>query len=114
MADLRFVYVTAGSREEAIAIARAAVGERLAACANVLGDITSVFRWEGAVQEDTETSLILKTTADNIPALTERIKALHSYSVPCIVTWALDPKAGNPDFLEWLEAESAPAGRSDP
>ncbi|MFP3944441.1 MAG: divalent-cation tolerance protein CutA [Alphaproteobacteria bacterium] len=110
MADLRFVYVTAGSREEALAIARAAVGERLAACANILGDITSVYRWEGAVQEDTETSLILKTTAANLPALTERIREVHSYTVPCVVTWALDPEAGNPEFLEWLEAESAPAG----
>lgn len=108
MADLRFVYVTAGSREEALAIARTVVGERLAACANILGDITSVYRWEGMVQEDREIALILKTTAANLPALTERIKALHSYTVPCVVTWALDSKAGNADFLAWLEAESAP------
>jgi len=52
MAELRFVYVTTGNREEALSIARAAVGERLAACANILGDMISVFRWEGAVQED--------------------------------------------------------------
>ena len=110
MADLRFVYVTTGSREEALTIARAAVGERLAACANILGEITSVFRWEGAVQEDAEVSLILKTRAANLPALTERIKALHSYSVPCVVAWSLDPETGNREFLEWLETESAPAG----
>jgi periplasmic divalent cation tolerance protein len=107
MADLRFVYVTAGSRDEALKIARAAVDERLAACANILGEITSVFRWEGAVQEDAETALILKTTAANLPALTSRIKALHSYTVPCVVSWALDVKAGNTEFLAWLEAESA-------
>ena len=109
MTELRFVYVTAGNRDEALTIARAAVGERLAACANILGDITSVYRWEGAVQEDTETALILKTTAANLPALTERIREVHSSSVPCVVTWALDDKAGNADFLAWLEAESAPA-----
>lgn len=108
MAELRFVYVTTGGREEALAIARAVVGERLAACANILGEVTSVFRWEGAVQEEREVSLILKTRAVNLPALTERIKALHSYTVPCVVAWALDPKAGNTEFMDWLETESAP------
>ena len=110
MTDLRFVYVTASSREEALTIARAAVGERLAACANIVGEITSVFRWEGAVQEEAETALILKTRAESLPLLTARIKALHSYTVPCVVAWSLDPKAGNPQFLDWLEAESEPAG----
>lgn len=107
MTDLRFVYVTAANREEALAIARAAVDERLAACANILGGMTSVFRWEGAVQEENEVALILKTRAANLPALTERIKTLHSYSVPCVVSWALSRDEGNTDFLDWLTAESA-------
>lgn len=108
MTDLRFVYVTAANGEEALTIARAAVNERLAACANILGGMTSVFRWKGAVQEESEVSLVLKTQAQNLPALTERIKALHSYSVPCVVSWALSPNEGNTDFLDWLAAESTP------
>ncbi len=98
------VYVTAASRDEALKIARAAVEERLAACANVFSPITSIYRWEGKIQEEGETSFILKTRADLVPALTERIKSLHSYSCPCVV--ALPITAGNPDFLAWIDAET--------
>lgn len=98
------VYVTAGSKDEALTIARAAVEERLAACANVLSPITSIYWWEGKVQEEGEVSLILKTRADLVPALTQRIKALHSYTCPCVV--ALPITAGNPDFLAWIDTET--------
>ena len=98
------VYVTAPSRDEAMKIARAAVEERLAACANVLGPMTSMYWWEGKVQEEGEVSFILKTRADLVPALTQRIKALHSYTCPCVV--ALPVAAGNPDFLAWIDAET--------
>lgn len=98
------VYVTASSRDEALTIARVAVEERLAACANVLSPITSIYWWEGKVQEEGEVSFILKTRADLVPALTARIKALHSYTCPCVV--ALPISAGNPDFLAWIDAET--------
>ena len=98
------VYVTAPSRDEAMKIARAAVEERLAACANVLAPMTSMYWWEGKVQEEGEVSFILKTRADLVPALTRRIKALHSYTCPCVV--ALPVTVGNPDFLAWIDAET--------
>jgi len=98
------VYVTASNREEASVIGRAAVDERLAACANVLGDITSFYWWEGAVQEDGEVSLILKTQDHLVDRLTQRVKELHSYDCPCVV--ALPIAAGNPDFLNWIVNET--------
>lgn len=99
------IYVTAENKAEAVAIARAVVGERLAACANVLEGMTAVFRWDGAVREAGETVLILKTRADLADALTARIEALHGYDTPCVV--ALPIVAGNTDFLTWIDAETA-------
>lgn len=101
------IYVTASSRDEAVAIGRAVVGERLAACANVLPQITSVFRWEGAVQEEAETALLLKTRADLVERVTERVRALHSYTCPCVV--ALPVTGGNPAFLDWIAEETRDA-----
>lgn len=101
------VYVTASSREEALKISRTVVEERLAACANVFQPITSVYWWEGKVQEEGETSFILKTRADLVEALTQRVRALHSYTCPCVV--ALPIAAGNPAFLSWIENETRKA-----
>jgi periplasmic divalent cation tolerance protein len=107
--DSALVYVTAPSAREADRIALTAVNEGLAACANVLGPIRSIFRWQGKVERSREVSLILKTRRTRLAALTRRVKALHSYSVPCIV--ALPIVGGNPDFLSWIAAECAPGGR---
>lgn len=101
------IYVTTETEDEAKSIARALVGERLAACANILGTITSVFWWEGEVQDDPEVSLILKTRKDLVERVTERIKALHSYDCPCVV--ALPIEAGNLAFLSWIDEETAGA-----
>ncbi|MSO85127.1 MAG: divalent-cation tolerance protein CutA [Rhodospirillales bacterium] len=98
------VYVTASSKDEAIKIARTVVEERLAACANVFQPITSIYWWEGKLQEEGETSFILKTRADLVDALTQRVKALHSYACPCVV--ALPVTQGNPAFLSWIENET--------
>lgn len=99
------VYVTASSREEALTIGRTVVGERLAACANVLGAIRSIYWWEGQMSEDDEALLILKTTEGQLRALIERIRALHSYTTPCVTAWPI--AVGNPDYLAWIEAETA-------
>lgn len=98
------VYVTASSCEEAAKIGRVAVEKRLAACANVLGDIRSFYWWDGKIQDDSEAALILKTTEDRVESLVAEIKALHSYTVPCVV--ALPIGAGNPAFLEWIGLET--------
>ena len=104
--EARFLYVTASSAEEAKRLARVLVEERLVACANVLDGATSFYWWEGAVQESGEAILIAKTRADRVDAVVERVKALHSYSCPCVV--ALPILAGNPDYLAWIGEEAAP------
>lgn len=101
------VYVTTSSHEEATMIGRTLVAERLAACANVLAEITSLFWWEGAVQEEPEVPVILKTRAELVDRVVERVKALHSYTCPCVV--ALPVAAGNPAFLDWIAGETAGA-----
>lgn len=103
-----FVYVTASDGDEARRIGRALVEARLAACANVLGEITSIYWWEGEVQEGGEIALIAKTRTELVPALTEKVKALHSYSCPCVVAWPLT--AGNKSFLDWVLSETGAAG----
>jgi periplasmic divalent cation tolerance protein len=104
--DLRLVYMTAASRDEAKKIGRTLVEERLAACANVIDGMESVYWWQGKLTEDREAVLIAKTRAELVPTLTERVKALHSYAVPCVV--ALPILQGNPAYLDWLAAETKP------
>ena len=99
------IYITCGSREEATEIARSVVEERLAACANIIDGMRSVYWWEGSVSEDDETVLILKTTSEKVATLTERVKALHSYTLPCVVEIPLG--GGNAAYFEWIAAETA-------
>ena len=84
--------------------ARTLVEERLAACANIVPAIESIYRWEGKVEIATETLMILKTTIGRYPQLEMRIKALHSYEVPEIVS--LRVTDGLPAYLRWVEASS--------
>lgn len=96
------LYITTRDRDEALRIARALVKERLAACANVLPGMTSVYEWQGELQEDSECVLILKTREELAPAARERVAALHSYELPCILT--LPVSGGNAGYLAWIEA----------
>jgi len=98
------IYVTAPSRDEAMKIARTLVAEKLAACANVLGEATSVYRWQGEMEEAQEFVLIAKTRGDLAEAALTRIKALHGYAVPCAVTY--DMAKGLPDYLAWIDRET--------
>lgn len=99
------LYITAGSRDEAKKIGRALVEARLAACANVIDGMESVYWWQGRLTEDREAVLIVKTRADLVDAVTARVKDLHGYAVPCVV--ALPLVGGNPDYLAWIAAETA-------
>lgn len=102
--DLVFVYMTAGTQDEARRIGRALVEARLAACINIIPGMTSLYWWEGKIDEGAETVLIAKTRAELVPQLTERVKALHSYTVPCVVSLPLQD--GNRAFLDWIAAET--------
>ena len=87
--------------EDAGLLARTLVGERLAACVNVLPPMPSIYRWEGNVEEVTEHQLIIKTISHRLDALKQRLNELHPYDVPeCLV---LGVDSGSPTYLEWLK-----------
>ena len=86
-------------------IAEALVGERLAACVNIVTGVESVYRWEGALTTGREQLLIIKTTESRLAALEKRIKELHEYSVPEIL--ALKVEAGSEDYLRWINEMTA-------
>jgi periplasmic divalent cation tolerance protein len=98
------IYVTAPNRDAALSLARALVGERLVACANVLDGATSVYWWEGKVCEEAEAVLVCKTRAELVDTVITRVRELHSYSCPCVV--ALSIEAGNPAYLDWIRTET--------
>ena len=99
-----FLYVTTETAADAARIGGALVEARLAACANVLPAMTSIYRWQGEVKQSSEAVLIVKTREDLAEAAVDRIKALHSYECPCVVT--IPVTGGNPDFLKWIENET--------
>ena len=94
------IYITAGSEEEAAGIGRKLVEEKLAACANIL-PAKSVYRWEDDIEEEPEAVMFVKTRLELAERVIERVKALHSYEVPCIVVFPIEK--GNPDYLKWIE-----------
>jgi periplasmic divalent cation tolerance protein len=102
--EIATLYVTTASLVEAKQIARTLVEERLAACANILDPMTSIYRWEGELRQDRETVLLLKTPPGLITQATARIKSLHSYKCPCIVAWR--SAGGNEEYLKWVQAET--------
>ncbi|MDD3288658.1 MAG: divalent-cation tolerance protein CutA [Alphaproteobacteria bacterium] len=102
MTDVIFVYITAGSESEAALIGRALVEDRLAACVNIFPHMQSIYRFEGNIEETAEAVLIAKTTKSLLDRLSTRVKDMHSYEVPCIVSFAVDD--GEDDYLSWLRS----------
>lgn len=102
-----FAYVTTRDREEALRIGRALVEARLAACVNILDGMRSVYRWEGRIEEASETVLLVKTEASRTGEVVAKVKELHSYACPCVVFWPLS--GGNPEYLDWIRRESGDA-----
>lgn len=95
------VYVLFADADEAERIGRTMIEERLAACINILGPARSIYRWKGEIETAEEVAAILKTTHLQADALIVRIAALHSYEVPCIVTWPIDKVLR--DYADWVE-----------
>lgn len=102
MSDVRIALITAPDQAAAATLGRALVEERLAACANLVPQITSIYRWEGAVQEDSEVLLIIKTSAAQVAALTKRALELHPYGVPEVLV--LPVESGSSAYLDWVRA----------
>lgn len=99
------VYVTAADAEEAREIGRVLVAARLAACANVFPGMVPIFRWEGQIDEGSESVVILKTTESRVDALIEAVEAMHSYDCPCALV--LPIMGGSRAFLDWISQETS-------
>jgi len=87
------------------AIANALVTERLAACVNVHGPMSSTYRWRGTVEHDVERQVVIKTTRARVDAVRERISQLHSYDLPEFLV--VPVAGGSPRYLEWVLSETA-------
>ena len=98
------IYITAGSMEEARTIGNKLVSDRLAACVNIVDNVSSMYWWEGEIQDDKEVILIAKTKESLVPELVEKVRSMHSYSCPCIVS--LPILNGNRAFLDWVVEET--------
>jgi periplasmic divalent cation tolerance protein len=95
------VLVTCGSEEEAMKIANALVEEHLAACVNLVSLIRSIYRWEGKIWDEKEWLLVIKTQKQRFGEVEKKVKSLHSYSVPEIIS--LPIVEGSSSYLNWLE-----------
>jgi periplasmic divalent cation tolerance protein len=101
------IETTAGSAQDAQRLAHELVARRLVACAQVLGPIRSVYRWEGAVHDDEEHLLVLKTRAALVEDVKAAVDELHPYDVPELVVVAVTDGSGA--YLDWIDAQTAGA-----
>lgn len=105
MSQYLVVLITAGKWEEAEKIAQELVRQRLAACVNMVPQITSIYRWKGEVCQDSEVLLIAKTERGRLAELEQAVKQWHSYDVPEII--ALSVADGSPAYLDWVSESVA-------
>lgn len=106
MSDVRIVLTTVSGGPEAVALARALVDERLAACVNVLPVMMSVYRWRGRVECEAEQQLVIKTTMNRLAAVRDRLSSLHPYELPELIV--LPVVDGSPAYLDWVRQETRP------
>lgn len=97
---INFVYITVGNIDEAESISKELVSSGLVACVNIIDNMKSIYFWEGELQRDNEVIVIAKTIESNVKPLIEKVKSLHSYDCPCIVS--LPVLDGNISFIEWI------------
>jgi periplasmic divalent cation tolerance protein len=101
MVEPIIVLVTCGSEEEALKIAKTLVEGRLGACVNLVSPVRSIYRWEGKVQDEKEWLLVIKTQKRRFAQLEKKVKALHSYSVPEIISFPI--AEGSSAYLNWIK-----------
>lgn len=94
------IFITASSEEEAQKIAIALVNEKLVACVNIIPGIRSIYWWEDKVCQEDEVMLIAKSTQSLFPSIMDRVKSLHSYQVPEIISFPISE--GLPEYLNWI------------
>lgn len=105
MTDYILVLTTLPAAADAASLARCLVEERLAACVNVFGEMDSVYRWKGAVEQERERQVVIKSSRDRLPDLERRLKNLHPYEVPELIV--LPIVGGSAAYLGWLGESTA-------
>jgi len=103
MSAFRVVYVTVAA-EKAGQLSRDIIENRMAACVNIVDKVKSIYRWKGEITTDTESLLVVKTATKKVESLIKFVKENHSYEIPEVVS--LNIAEGNPDYLDWLDAET--------
>ncbi len=105
MSELRIVLTTVSSEADATMLADTLVGERLAACVNVMAPMRSVYRWKGTIETTTEWQLLAKTTPDGLAPLVTRLESLHPYETPEILV--LTASSASRAYATWVAAQTA-------
>ncbi len=95
------VFITASNEDEASKIARALVEGRLAGCVNIIRNIRSIYSWQGKIEDESEVLMVVKTQQSLFGSLSEKVKELHTYTVPEII--AMPIVEGSEDYLKWLK-----------
>lgn len=104
MTEYIIVFITAPNEKEAASLSQTIVGERLAACVNIIPSVRSIYRWQGRIEDEQEVLMIAKTKKSLFERLEDRVKELHSYAVPEIISFPLAD--GNEAYLDWLGQET--------
>jgi periplasmic divalent cation tolerance protein len=105
--DLCEVVITAGDAEWLANFTRALVEDRLAACGHNIAVIRSIYRWQGAIEDEGEARVALHTRQELVPFIVDRTNRDHPYDVPCVI--AMPIEAGNPAYLQWVRDETRAA-----
>ena len=95
------VYITTSGEEESKKIARVLLEEKLVACANIISNMGSIYWWEGKLEEDVESILLVKTRSHLVDKVIDMVREIHSYQTPCALE--IQIKKGSPDYLDWLD-----------
>lgn len=104
--NLRILYITTQNLEQARNLGKEIVAQNMAACANIIPKMYSIYHWDGDLCEDEETILIVKTHTSRVNEITNYIKKAHTYDCPCVISIPLAEDEGNEDYLNWLLNES--------
>ena len=104
MTVLAMIYCPFGSTDEAKSVSRQVVQQKLAACANILGETTSIYEWQGKLESAAEVAVLFKTAAAQVKPLIAEIAKLHSYDEPAMVSWYVDDSTQG--FADWIQAQT--------
>ncbi|XWN36571.1 MAG: divalent-cation tolerance protein CutA [Balneola sp.] len=104
--NLRLLYVTTETKQQASELGEKIIAQDLAACVNIIPEMESIYKWNDTVEKSSETILIIKTHISKVQQVTNFILDNHSYDCPCVISINIAEDEGNPEYLKWLFKES--------